>query len=838
MNSLIITSHRNKVPQYVGTVSIILVLTILTLATVAPMHAAGLQPHGQTNVGDTAKADQASIANVQEEPPTLASMKLAQTGVSTHPHSTLLPDSPASYQPSSMIPPANYDEQLGTTFTQSFTSIAYNLTAVEQSDSNGYGPAYLLNGLGSTGYWYQVGLSYDWPYVAGGYNPGFAMIYEVFSSTGGSVFPSSGGGGLTGISVNPGDLILLSLYFSGRSVVMLAKDWNTSSTASETYGAQRATSFIGLTSDVANQNGFFTGLMTEWYHADPYYGNEGEVLYSDYKFALSSAWMWMDEFNVANGQLLFSSQTSTAVTYSSSPDQLHQFSSNGASEAGDAYEFVTGFQTIALSAVGTFQPQSADIGQSVTFTCDASGGGPPYSYSWTFGDGSTADGQIVIHSYSSPGMVHVVCTVTDNLRNTYLSTTSLTIYSDPSVSVPAASPASVDIGQMATFTTQTFGGSGGYTYDWLNTPTGCESRNASSISCEPSTAGTFQITLNVTDSNGFSVLSGALSFIVYTDPSIGSFMASTAGLDLGQGSTLLVSASGGYGALSYSFSGLPPGCATADATVLSCTPSATGNFSVIVTVTDLNGFSVAAEPVSLVVNPDPVATVVAAPSETDVGLNIAFAITASQGTGLFSYSYQGLPPGCSSSNTPSLSCTPSSSGAYLIEVSATDEAGGIATSSVAVTVNPDLSITSFSPSASSIGLGNETTLTVSVLGGTRPYSYQYSGLPPGCSSDNSDVLSCKPTADGNYTIQVSVTDYAGWSTISTVRLTVNPAGVARAFPLEQYLLIGGAIATAIAILVVTELWLRRRRGTISARISSPPNDPNVPQAPSMMSFSS
>ena len=289
--------------------------------------------------------------------------------------------------------------------------------------------------------------------------------------------------------------------------------------------------------------------------------------------------------------------------------------------------------------------------------------------------------------------------------------------------------------------------------------------------------------------------------------------------------------------MSYSFSGLPPGCATVDATVLSCTPYATGNFSVIVTVTDLNGLSVASGPVFLVVNPVPVATVVAAPSETDVGLKVAFAISASQGTGLFSYSYQGLPPGCSSSNTPSLSCTPSSSGSYIIAVSATDGAGVIATSSVAVTVNPDLSITSFSPSASSIGLGNETTLTVSVFGGTEPYSYEYSGLPPGCSSDNSDVLSCTPTAGGSYTIQVSVTDHAGWSTMSSVRLTVNPARVTSVFPLEEYLLIGAVIAVAIAIVVVTELWLRRRGGMISSRIASPKNI-HTRQAPSMIRFSS
>jgi hypothetical protein len=41
-----------------------------------------------------------------------------------------------------------YDEQLGTTFTQDFTSMLYYVTAVAQTDpASGTGPAYLLNGL-------------------------------------------------------------------------------------------------------------------------------------------------------------------------------------------------------------------------------------------------------------------------------------------------------------------------------------------------------------------------------------------------------------------------------------------------------------------------------------------------------------------------------------------------------------------------------------------------------------------------------------------------------------------------------------------------------------------
>ncbi|MGI0085311.1 MAG: hypothetical protein ACREBQ_09540 [Nitrososphaerales archaeon] len=109
----------------------------------------------------------------------------------------------------------NYDEQIGETFTQSFTSMAYNVTAMAQVDSDGYGPAYLLNGLSDVGYWYQVGLAYDWDGTASG----FVLAYEVFNSTGGSIFPTNGGGGVASFSgaVNQGDTVLLNLYFGTGS---------------------------------------------------------------------------------------------------------------------------------------------------------------------------------------------------------------------------------------------------------------------------------------------------------------------------------------------------------------------------------------------------------------------------------------------------------------------------------------------------------------------------------------------------------------------------------------------------------------------------------------------
>ncbi|MGC8558505.1 MAG: hypothetical protein ACP5NC_05890, partial [Nitrososphaeria archaeon] len=165
--------------------------------------------------------------------------------------------------PKSLQPVANYDEQLGETFTSNFSSLAVNVTAVEQADTYGYGPAYLLNGLSSTGYWYQVGLSYNWPNSeGGGYNAGFNMVYEVYSPNGNSIFPQ-GGGGLMSFSgpVYPGNTVLLSLSFSGGNVVMEAVDIETGASAEVSYSAEGAAYFQGL-SEPSNSKGFFTGLMT------------------------------------------------------------------------------------------------------------------------------------------------------------------------------------------------------------------------------------------------------------------------------------------------------------------------------------------------------------------------------------------------------------------------------------------------------------------------------------------------------------------------------------------------------------------------------------------------
>ncbi len=256
----------------------------------------------------------------------------------------------------SSIPVANFDEQLGMTFTQNFSVLSYNVTAVKQQDLNGFGPAYLLNGLSNLGYWYQVGISWDWPFLGGGHSSGFGFNFEVFSFNGSSIFPQNAGGlvNFSG-SVNPGDNVGLSLMFNGANVTMQAVDWETSAVANIGYSSFGANQFVGSPHSISNLKGFFTGLMTEQYHVGQFNGSERKVTYSGLN--VSSAWMWVDEFNANTSSVLFLGSTPTPVSYTSNPNQFRDFFYKGSTVISNAHEFITGTSgsvllTVSYSEIG------------------------------------------------------------------------------------------------------------------------------------------------------------------------------------------------------------------------------------------------------------------------------------------------------------------------------------------------------------------------------------------------------------------------------------------------------------------------------------------------------
>ena len=83
-----------------------------------------------------------------------------------------------------------------------------------------------------------------------------------------------------------------------------------------------------------------------------------------------------------------------------------------------------------------------------------------------------------------------------------------------------------------------------------------------------------------------------------------------------------------------------------------------------------------------------------------------------------------------------------------------------------------LAITSFAASVPKVDQGQATYLNVTAVGGTPPYSYQYTGLPHGCRSVNAPSDPCFPNETEQFTITVIVNDSVGASANASLALSV------------------------------------------------------------------
>ena len=77
-----------------------------------------------------------------------------------------------------------------------------------------------------------------------------------------------------------------------------------------------------------------------------------------------------------------------------------------------------------LTATAT--PTSGNIPLSVAFAANVTNGVAPYTYAWDFGDGNTASGQAVTHTYATAGTYNWTVTVTDGQANTASANGSIT----------------------------------------------------------------------------------------------------------------------------------------------------------------------------------------------------------------------------------------------------------------------------------------------------------------------------------------------------------------------------------------------------------------------------
>jgi peptidase A4-like protein len=182
-------------------------------------------------------------------------------------------------------------------------------------------------------------------------------------------------------------------------------------------------------------------------------------------------------------------------------------------------------------------------------------------------------------------------------------------------------------------------------------------------------------------------LNGTL--IVVNGPVAGPVVISPASgiADLGQSTHLSLTPSSGTQPYTVNWVGLPSGCLVVSGVNVTCAPTTTGNFPVHAVVTDAIGVVALSAEATILVLPDPTASIVLATGSALQDASVAFGSTVSGGAAPFTYKWLGLPPGCNSTNA-SFACSPSSTGSYQVQLVVTDQNGWTTQANASLAIAP------------------------------------------------------------------------------------------------------------------------------------------------------
>ncbi|WP_343625932.1 T9SS type A sorting domain-containing protein [Flavobacterium lindanitolerans] len=370
----------------------------------------------------------------------------------------------------------------------------------------------------------------------------------------------------------------------------------------------------------------------------------------------------------------------------------------------------------ALSAAtgGGKTDVSCNGGSNGTATVAATGGTPPYSYSWAPSGGTNA---------SATGLTAGTYTVTVTDFNGCQATRTYTI-NQPTALSAATGGGKTDVscngGANGTATVAPTGGTPPYTYSWA--PSGGTAATATGLA-----VGTYTVT--VTDSNNCQV---TRTFTINQPTALS---AATGGgktdvsCNVGSNGTATVAPTGGTPPYTYSWS--PSGGTAATATGL-----AVGTYTV--TVTDSNNCQVTR---TFTIN-QPTALSAATGSKTDAscngGANGMATVTPTGGTPPYTYSW--TPSGGTAATAIGLAA-----GTYTVTV--TDANNCQATRNFTINEPTALTATTSQNNTSCNG-GANGTASVTVSGGTPGYTYSWS--PSGGTAATATGLTA-----GTYTVTIT-----------------------------------------------------------------------------------
>ncbi|RWB20854.1 MAG: autotransporter domain-containing protein [Mesorhizobium sp.] len=447
--------------------------------------------------------------------------------------------------------------------------------------------------------------------------------------------------------------------------------------------------------------------------------------------------------------------------------------------------FVTQSVTVVIDAAPavvvapTTLPGGAAVGSAYATTITASGGTSPYTF--TVSAGSLPAGLTL----SSSGTLSGTPTAGGTFNFTVMATDasgapgpfngtqaySLTVAA-PTITLPATTLTDATMGQAysASLNPAT-GGTAPYTYAVTGgaLPTGVTLSSAGTLSGTPSAAGNFNFTVTATDSSGGTgpyTANQSYSLAVTNIPPIANAVSATVAYSSGTNSIALNVTGGTPNSVAVATQATN-GTATAGGLSITYQPNAGFHGTDSFTYTATNSAGTSAPATVTVTVSDPTITVAASASLTaQVGVAYTQTFTASGGAAPYTLGVTGLPAGLSvtgtTSNSVTVSGTPTTAGSFTLTVSGADSSNG----PVAISQNFTLSVgapgLAMTPPAGTfvVPYGATFSQQFSASGGTVPYAYIVSAgtLPPGLSFDANGLLSGTATTPGSYSFTVKATD--------------------------------------------------------------------------------
>ncbi|MFI5415603.1 MAG: hypothetical protein ACHQ16_08170, partial [Candidatus Lutacidiplasmatales archaeon] len=258
-------------------------------------------------------------------------------------------------------------------------------------------------------------------------------------------------------------------------------------------------------------------------------------------------------------------------------------------------------------------------------------------------------------------------------------------------------------------------------------------------------------------------------------------------VDLGHTIAFTTTVTGPNESYSFSYAGLPPGCGGVNLATFLCTPTTVGTYLISVTVRNSTGGSsvssvgVSVSPALALVSFGPIV-----PTYTVGGGAVRIDASVYGGTPTYRFQYAFNIPGCTpttllgAGTSASLYCTPTTSGEYSLALNVSDAAGSSVFGASNLTVyssNPPSgppTIVSFYARPATLVVGQSVSFFVSATG-SPPFTYDFIGLPTGCTRVNASSFGCAPNETGTFGVLVLVTDPNYRSASANTTLVVLPA---------------------------------------------------------------